>query len=138
MTALGTRELVLSIGGTDYDAEVSNVEIFPRKAESDLTTFAEAKAGGKKEWVLKFKAVQDLAEDTLWDLVWSSSGTLIACEVKPAGGEVGKPKFSGNVTIVESDGTLVGGDADASTSSRWTFDAEWVWEAKPVKTQITA
>jgi hypothetical protein len=41
------------------------------------------------------------------------------------------PKFSGTVTITEPDGDLVGGDADQSTTARFTTDVEWVFTAKP-------
>ncbi|WP_395691795.1 hypothetical protein [Nocardioides sp.] len=136
MTALGTRQLVLTIGGTDYTAQVSNCEITSQAAESDVTTFAEAAAGGAREYRLKFTGLQDLTTGTIWDKVWSAAGSSVAALVKPYGNSTAsptQPHYSGNVTITEPDGTLIGGDADASTTSRWTFECEWVFSAKPTK-----
>lgn len=136
MASLGTRQLVISIGGTDYTAQVSNCEITSQAAESDVTTFAEAAAGGLREYRLKFTAIQDLAVGTVWDRIWTAAGTTAAVLIKPYGNAtatVAQPHYSGNVTITEPDGTLIGGEANASTTSRFTFEAEWVYAAKPTK-----
>lgn len=137
MTALGTRLLTISIGGTDYTAQVSDCRITSQAADSDFTTFADAAAGGAREYRLKFKAVQDPATGTIWDKVWTGAGTSVAVILKPAGGSATpsptQPHFTGNVTVTEPDGDLLGGEADASTTARFTFECEWVWAAKPTK-----
>lgn len=139
MAFLGTRALLLSIGGTDYTAQVSNCSIDSAAADSDFTTFADAAAGGARQYTLSFTAVQDPSVGSLWDKVWTTAGTAVAVIVKPAGGAAASaatPWFSGNVTIVEPDGTLLGGAADASTTARMTFDCAWVFTAKPVRAVV--
>lgn len=136
MAALGTRLLTLSIGGTDYTAQVSNCRIVSGASDSDFTTFADAAAGGAREYRLAFTAVQDPSVGTLWDKVWTASGTSVAALIKPAGGTTAsatQPHFTGNVTITEPDGDLLGGEADASTTARFTFEVEWVFAAKPTR-----
>lgn len=136
MAQLGTRSLILTIGGTDYTAQVSRAFVGSRAADSDFVTFADAAAGGKREYYLAITAVQDLATATLWDKVWASAGTSIAVLVKPYGNATAsltQPHFSGNVTIVEPDGELIGGEANASTTARFTFEVEWIFDAKPTK-----
>lgn len=137
MTALGTRLLKLSIGGTDYTAQIFNCEITSRAADSDQTTFAEAAAGGSRIYALKGVLVQDLDAATgLWDKIWSAAGTSVAALVKPYGNTTGsatQPHYSGNVTITEPDGTLIGGDADGSTTKRWSVEISWDFAAKPAK-----
>jgi len=137
MTALGTRLLTVSIGGTDYTSQVFNCEIVSRAADSDQTTFSEAAAGGGRIYSLKFVLTQDLdAAVGLWDKIWSAAGTTVAALVKPYGNAAAsttQPHYSGNVTITEPDGTLIGGDADASTTARWTVEVSWDFTAKPTK-----
>lgn len=136
MTQLGTRTLVISIGGTDYSAEVSDCRIISGPAGSDFTSFAAAAAGGAREYKLKFKAVQDPQASSLWDKVWTLAGTSIAVIIKPMGSAAASastPHFTGNVTIVEPDGDLLGGEADASTTARMLFEVEWVFAAKPTR-----
>jgi hypothetical protein len=136
MTALGTRLLELSVGGSDFTAEISDCRITSQPADNAFVTFEDAASGGKREYRLKFKAVQDPAVGTLWDKVWTGAGTSVAAIIKPAGGEAASaltPHFTGNVTITEPDGDLLGGEADASTTARFTFEAEWVFAAKPLR-----
>lgn len=139
MAALGTRALTVSIGGTDRTAQVSNCRIISGASDSDFTTFADAAAGGAREYRLAFTAVQDPATESLWDLLWASAGTTTAVIVKPAGGTTAsptQPHFTGNVVITEPDGDLLGGEANSSATARFTFECEWVFTAKP--TRVTA
>lgn len=139
MAALGTRLLTLSIGGTDYSAQVSKTVITSNPADSDFTTFAQAAAGGGREYRLEFTAVQDLATTTLWDKVWTVPGTTVAGLLKPYGNSaasVSQPHYTFNATITEPDGDFIGGEADASTTSRMTFECSWVLDAKPTKVTV--
>jgi hypothetical protein len=136
MTALGTRSLTLTIGGEDYTAQVSNCRITAGEADTDFVSFADAAAGGAREYKLAFTAVQDPATGTLWDKVWTAAGTTVAFIVKPAGGTTAsptQPHFTGNAVITEPDGDLLGGEADASSTARFTFECSWVCTAKPVR-----
>ncbi|MBB3041154.1 hypothetical protein [Nocardioides soli] len=133
MVALGTRELELSIGGEDVTAQITNCEILSNPAESEQTTFAEAKTGGPRRYSLKGVLLQDTSDGSLWDQIWSAAGTTVAVLLKPYGGAAtaDKKHYSGNVVIKDPDGTLLGGDADASTTGRWTVEIEWDFTAKP-------
>ena len=136
MAALGTRALVLTIGATDYTAQVSKAVITSGEADSDFVTFANAAAGGAREYRLEFTAVQDLATTTLWDKVFTSAGTSVAYLLKPYGNATAsatQPHYSGNATVTEPDGDFIGGEADASTTARMTFECSWVLDAKPTK-----
>lgn len=137
MTALGTRLLTASVGGTDYTAQISDCRITSAESDSDFTTFADAAAGGARDYFLVFKAVQDPATGTLWDKVWTAPGSTVAVSIKPAGGTTTasptQPHFTGNVVVSEPDGDLLGGEADKSTTSRFTFEGKWPFTAKPTR-----
>lgn len=136
MAQLGTRALVLSIAGTDYTAQISKAVITSGEADSDFVTFANAAAGGAREYRLEFTAVQDMATTTLWDKVFTSAGTSVAYILKPYGNATAsptQPHYTGNATITEPDGDFIGGEADASTTARMVFECSWVLDAKPTK-----
>lgn len=136
MAGIGTRLLVLTIGGTDVTAQASKAVITTKEADSDFETFADAAAGGAREYALEFEAVQDAVTGTLWDKVWTLAGTTVAGILKPYGNataSVSQPHYSFNATITEPDGDLIGGEADKSTTARQTFEARWVLDAKPTK-----
>lgn len=136
MAALGTRLLTLTLDAVDVTAEVSSAEITSKEADAGFVSFAAAAAGGSREYGLKLQFVQDPTTSGLWDQIWSHAGETIAAVLHPAGGTVGAatPVFTGNVVISEPDGTMLGGQADASTTARWVTEVEWVYTAKPVRT----
>lgn len=139
MTALGTRLLTLTIGAQDYTAEVSNCRITSGEAESDFVSFTDAAAGGGRQYKLAFTAVQDPAASSIWDLVWTQAGSTVAAVIKPNGGTTAsatQPHFTGNVVITEPNGDLLGGQANASPSAKFTFEVEWSYTAKPTRVTV--
>ena len=136
MAALGTRLLEIVIDGTARSAEISSCKISAAETSSDFVSFADAAAGGGRDYTLDLTAVQDLASSTLWDLVWASAGSTVACTYKPYGNVTAsptQPHYTFSVVITEPDGDFLGGDADASTTARFTFDVSWLLTAKPTK-----
>lgn len=136
MAALGTRSLTLSIAATDYTTQVFNVDISAEAADDSEVTYAEAAAGGGRIYTLNFTGVQDLATGTLWDKVWSVAGTSVAVLLKPYGNATAsatQPHYTGNVTVTEPDGVLIGGEANSSATARQKFECSWVFAAKPTK-----
>lgn len=136
MAALGTRSLTLTIGGTDYTAQISNCRLVGADADSDFVSFADAGAGGARKYTLSGTMVQDPAANSLWDKIWTALGTTVAAVLKPNGGttpSATQPSFAGNVVITEPDGDLLGGAANKSPSARFTMDFEWEFTAKPVR-----
>lgn len=137
---LGTRLLTLEIDGNDASAEVSKAVITVNDAGSDFSTFTDARNGGAKEWRLEFTAGQDpVTATSLWRQVWDHAGESIDFVLDPVGGgapSVGNPQYEGTCTITLPDGDILGGQADSSTTARFTFDCAWVCDEKP--TEVTA
>lgn len=136
MTALGTRLLKVKIGTTDHTAEVSVCQIVAGPADSDFTSFTDAATGGAREYALELTGKQDAASAALWRYMWANPGTSMAVKVNPYGNAtatVAEPHFTGNVTITEPDGVLLGGEANSSVSARMVFSVRWVFAAKPVE-----
>jgi hypothetical protein len=134
-TPLGTRSLKIKIGTVEFNTDVSNVTIESAAADSDFVSFAQAAAGGARQYTLNFTATQDPADATsIWSQVFNSAGTTAAIKLNPYGNatiSATNPMVTGNVIISEPDGTLLGGDADASATARFTMDLSWQFTAKP-------
>lgn len=137
-TPLGTRSLKIKIGSTEYNADISNCRIVSGPADSAFTSFAAAASGGARQYTLAFTCTQDPADATsIWTKVWSQAGTTAAVVINPYGGatlSASNPGFAGNVVITEPDGDLLGGEADAEPTARFTMDVEWKFTAKPTLT----
>lgn len=131
----GTRLLTLKLATVDWSAQVTGARITSAAADSDITTFADAAAGGSRQYQLTFTGVADYQASSLWDEVFSNAGTSVAFILAPYGvaASVTAPTFTGNAIIAEPDGDFIGGDADASTTSRFTFDCAWDLTAKPAR-----
>ena len=67
MSGIGTRLLKISVGGSDYTAEVSKAVITSGEGDSDFVTFSDAASGGAREYRLEFTGVQDAETGSLWD-----------------------------------------------------------------------
>lgn len=136
MTALGTRLLTLEVASDIMTAQVSNCRITGAAADSDFVSFADAASGGSRERRLEFTASQNMEEGSLWDYMWNHAGETVAVTIRPAGGTVAsatQPHFVGNVVIEEPDGDLLGGEANSSTTAKFTWEGSWPFTAKPTR-----
>lgn len=134
MPALGTRKLRFFIGATEYTDSISTCKITADEKDTDFVSFAEAAAGGAREYKLALTLKQNTDSAALWYYMWNAAGTDVAITVWPNGGTVAStttPKVTGTVTVTEPNGDLLGGDADASPTAYFTAEAEWTFTAKP-------
>lgn len=135
---LGTRALKLTIDSVDYTAAVSNVAIGAGDTDSDFLSFAQAAEGGSKDYVLALTTVQDPgASASLWRLSWDHSGDTVPVVIRPNGGTgTGTPDhpvvtFEAIVPAPDGD-SILGGEANTSTSARFTTDLSFEIVGKPV------
>ena len=139
MAQIGTRKLKLEVDGVERYAEVSNVAIRSAESDSDFVTFQQASQGGGRDYVLAITMAQDAATGSLWSEVWDNAGDEIPVVVMPYGNatpSANEPHFEATATIIEPDGDLLGGEADKSTSARFTIEVEWPLTAKPTKVTV--
>lgn len=140
MPDIGTRLAVLLVDGTDVTSSISTATIRSAETDSDFVSFADAAAGGRRDYTLAIVLKQNTTTATLWDMIWSDVGTDVPIELWPNGRPTTpftptptQPKFSGTVTITDPDGDLLGGEANPSTSARQTTEVEWMFTAKPTR-----
>lgn len=139
MAASGTRSLVFRLGSTptDFSAAVSQVQCESAESESDFVSFADAAAGGARDYNLVLTLTQDVATTSLWYYIWDQAGTDHPYEVwlngRPGDGiaTATQPSFTGTLSIREPDGVLFGGEADPSTTAKLLTEVSWPMTAKP-------
>jgi len=139
MARVTPRLIALEVDGEDRSDEISKAFVNSAKAERDFMSFTEARGAGARDYVLAMTIVQDHASDTLWDLIWTGSGTEVAGVYAPYGNEVPtepQPHYEITAVVSEPEGTLMGAEATDSASAVASIDVEWQLTGKPVK--ITA
>lgn len=125
MALIGTRTLKIEVDGTEYTAQVSNCRVTSAEGDSDFVTFADAAAGGSRQYQLEGTAGQDAAADSFWDIVYSQVGADLPVTIMPYGNaapSATEPHFTTTITVKEPDGDFLGGEANASTTAKFTFD----------------
>lgn len=139
MARVTPRLIDLEVGGTDRSDEVSKAEITAGAGDTGFLSYAAARAGGGRDYALAMTIAQDHASDTLWDLIWTGSGTEVAGVYAPYGNvtpSVSQPHFGFIAIVAEPDGRFLGAEANISTTAVATIDVTWKLLAKPTK--ITA
>jgi hypothetical protein len=117
---IGTA-LALSFGGTDYWADASSVKLENEDSPADVTTFADAAAGGSKRYYFTISAIQSMQTTSFWRYLWANVGNTVAYRYAPHGNATAtadQPHFTGTVKILAR--PVVGGDAGLETN--FSFD----------------
>ncbi len=139
MPDVNTRHCVLSVDGIDCTDSVSRAEVTSAESDSDFVSFAQAAAGGARDYALAMTLKQNTSTATLWNIIWTQGGTDVPVIVWPNGKPVSgtptaaQPRFTGTTTVKDPDGVVLGGEADASTTARQVTEVEWLFTAKPVR-----
>jgi hypothetical protein len=132
---VGSRKAELYVDGVNVTDEVSRIILASKASTSEFISFAEALAGGGRDYSLKFRIRQDTATDSLWYVIWSAAGDDVTYEFWPNGGSptpgTTTPKLSGTVTVAEPDGDYLGGDADVNPRKILVTEVEWMCTDKP-------
>lgn len=134
MADIGTRKLKLEVNGVDYTPQVSNVRITSGEADSDFTSFADAAAGGARDYALAITLKQDAATGTLWREIFDNAGDDVPYTVMPYGNaapSATEPHFEGTCTITEPDGDILGGEANKSNTAKMTIEVAFPCTGKP-------
>ncbi len=139
MSRINKRAQLTLVDSVDVSDEVSTAKYTSAETDSDFVTFADAAAGGGRDYNFEATLAQDAATGSLWYLMFNEPGTEVPVLLKPYGNataSTSEPHFSATAVVTEPDGDYLGGDADPSTTAVQTIDIVWPLLAKP--TRITS
>lgn len=131
----GNKKPLLTLGspGQDRSADVTSWTIENEEADSDVVTFEDAENGGGRQFYLRGSAIQSTQSAAFWRYVWENSGeTEVPYTIAPHGNAVptaDEPHFVGTLTIGPK--PTIGGEADTSRTSAFTFDYEFEIDGEP-------
>jgi hypothetical protein len=120
-TRISGTALALSFAGTDYWADITSVKLENEASPVDVTTFADAAAGGAKRYYFTISAVQSMQSTSFWRYLWANVGNTVAYRFAPLGNTTPTADAGhliGTVKILSR--PAIGGDAGLNTN--YSFD----------------
>lgn len=136
MARVRPRLIALEVEGIDRSDEVSKCVITAGPTDADFMSFTEARSGGGRDYGLDLTIAQDHAAGTLWDLIWTSPGTLADIVYAPYGNETAtaaQPHYAGPAKVAEPDGDFLGAEATDALTGVATIEVSWAFVGKPTK-----
>lgn len=125
------KNLSLTVDGTEFNADGTEVVLDNEEADDDAITFEDLDSGDAVDWFFAITAVSDYGAGSFWDLLWENAGAdSVAYVFKPYGNttpSASQPHFTGNVTIPRK--PPVGGTAGET----WTYEARLDCTAEPTR-----
>tara|TARA_R110000822_G_scaffold123979_1_gene258490 strand:+ start:5065 stop:5484 length:420 start_codon:yes stop_codon:yes gene_type:complete len=129
-TRIKGAALQLTVGATDYWADVTSVTLNNEEAAAGVTTFEDASLGGARQFYLEGTAIQSTAAASFWSYLWENTGDTVAYVYAPHGNDtpsVTEPHFSGTVKVPAK--PAVGGEAGVTVE--YTFDFRMDCQEEP-------
>lgn len=139
MAHVSPRLIRLDVEAVDRSGEISKSVITAGAKGADFTTFTEARSGGGREYALSMTIAQDHASGTLWDLIWTGSGTEVEGTYAPYGNatpSVSQPHYDFTAVVAEPDGDFLGAEANSSTTAVATVAVVWKLTGRPTKVTV--
>ena len=130
------RLIALYVDGVDRSNEVSKAVITSAPTDADWQSMQEQRQGGARDYALNMVIAQDHATGTLFDLIWTEPGSLVAGVYAPDGNAeatAGSPHFDFEAKVSEPDGDFLGAEGSSSTTAVATNEVTWALTGKPTK-----
>lgn len=141
MTAIGGRRMNVKItGGTPssvlFAGYLTNARWNSADSQNDTITFADADAGGAKDYFFQGTALQDDGADgsAFWSFVENNAGTDVKVTLMPQGNTTAsttQPHRAATCAVAAFDGDYFGGEANSSATFKQAFDFSWTATARP-------
>jgi hypothetical protein len=135
MTQVKVRLIAISVDGMDRSADASTATIESAEADAGFQSFAAARAGGVRDYSVNMTIAEDHAAGSLWRVMYDSPGTEVEFLYTPYFGSTiaeDTPVYSATAIVMEPDGSIMGGEANAAPGATATVDVSWPLTGKPV------
>jgi hypothetical protein len=131
-TRIKGAALKLTIGTTDYWADVTAVTLNNEEAAAGVVTFEDASLGGSRQFFLEGSAIQSTDATSLWSYIWDNTGDIVSYVYAPHGNttpSASEPHFEGTIKVPAK--PAVGGEA--AINGEYTFDFRFDCQEEPTK-----
>jgi hypothetical protein len=128
------NSITITVDGDDYTADLSSIMLQSEEASTDVTTFADATAGGASDWFIEMSGVTSTEMTSFFMACWSNPGDEVPFTLETTSSDAGE--FTGTLRIPAKGRIPFGGEASADGTFSWSgirFEVvgEPTWTAAP-------
>ena len=112
------NSITITVDGDDYSADLSSIMLQSEDAATDVTTFADATAGGSSDWFIELSGITSTDLASFWRVCWLNPGDefpFVLTSSSPLAST-----FTGYVRIPAQGRLPFGGDASADGTFSWS------------------
>ncbi len=128
------NSITITVDGDDYTADLSSIMLQSEEASSDVTTFADATAGGARDFYVEMSGVTSTDATSFFMVCWNNAGDEVPFTLETTSSDAGE--FTGTLRIPAKGAIPFGGEASADGTFSWSgirFEVvgEPTWTATP-------
>ena len=112
------NQITITVDGDDYSADLSSIMLQSEEAATDVTTFADATAGGSSDWFIEMSGVTSTDLTSFWRVCWNSAGDEVPFVLTSS--STLASDFTGTLRIPAQGRLPFGGDASADGTFSWS------------------
>lgn len=112
------NQITITVDGDDYSADLSSIMLQSEEAATDVTTFADATAGGSSDWFIEMSGITSTDLTSFWRVCWNNPGDAVAFVLSSSSPTAAT--FTGTLRICAQGRLPFGGDASADGTFSWS------------------
>jgi hypothetical protein len=112
------NSITITVDGDDYSADLSSIMLQSEEAATDVTTFADATAGGSSDWFIEMSGITSTDLASFWRTCWLHAGEEV--EFVLTSSSPLASTFTGDLRIPAKGRLPFGGDASADGTFSWS------------------
>jgi hypothetical protein len=112
------NQITITVDGDDYSADLSSIMLQSEDAATDVTTFADATAGGSSDWFIELSGITSTDLASFWRVCWNNAGDEVPFVLTSSSALASD--FTGTLRIPAQGRLPFGGDASADGTFSWS------------------
>ena len=112
------NSITITVDGDDYTADLSSIMLQSEEASSDVTTFADATAGGSSDWFIEMSGITSTDLASFWRTCWNNPGDEVPFVLTSSTALAST--FTGTLRICAQGRLPFGGEASADGTFSWS------------------
>lgn len=112
------NSITITVDAVDHTADLSSIMLQSEEASSDVTTFADATAGGARDFYIEMSGVTSTDATSFFMVCWNNAGDEVPFTLETSSATAGE--WAGTLRIPAKGAIPFGGEASADGTFSWS------------------